>query len=267
MCEGSVPGGILDELNEMWKKIHYPPESATILLIVRIFAMLKANSVPNLIEKLDEFTSRSANEDISLCHKLLGEKFSDQIESIHQAIVSIFQNDEHVLGNFLSYNGFVSLLALIGTNSQGIGTSSFANWIKNVGNYEMSEQQREEADNLIDSIYTRFNDTVGEFLNNEGSGLYLIQSKINHSCSPNAEITFPDGNHVVEIKALRDIRAGEEICISYLDECQLERSRHSRQNYLKENYIFQCECEKCHDQINDPDVTSDEDEGMDTDDE
>lgn len=266
ICEGSVPGGILDELNEMGKKIHYPPESFTLILIVRIFAMLKANSVPNLCEKLDAFTSRSVNEDISLCHKLLGEKFNDQINEIHQAFVTIFQNDEHVLGKYLSYNGFVSLLALIGTNSQGIGTSSFANWVKKVGDYDMSEQQRVEIDNLIDSIYTRFNDTVGEFLNNEGSGLYLTQSKINHSCSPNAEITFPNGNHVVEIVAIRDIRANEEICISYLDVCQLTRSRYSRQKYLKENYIFKCECQKCREQINDPDVTSD-DEEMDTDEE
>lgn len=258
--------GRYDEINEKWKTIHYPPETTTIMLILRIFAMLKSQAVPNLMEKLNEFSSRSINEDISLCHKMLGDKFQDQISDLHKMILQAFQDDEATLGRFLSYDGFVSLIALIGTNSQGIGTSSFANWVKNIGEIEMKEKDREEIDNLIDSIYTRFNDTVGSFLNNEGSGLYVMQSKINHSCAPNAEITFPHGNHTLEIKALQDIHVGEEICISYLDECQLERSRHSRQKYLQENYIFLCECEKCTSQINDADVTSEEeDEDMETD--
>lgn len=236
------------------------------MLIVRIFAMLKSNSYPNLMEKLNEFSSRSKNEDISLCHKMLGEKFCDQVSDLHKALLQVFQNDEAVLGNYLSYDGFVSLLALIGTNSQGIGTSSFANWVKNVGEFEMKEDQRAEVDNLIDAIYTRFNDTIGSFLNNEGSGLYVMQSKINHSCLPNAEITFPKSNHTLEVVALRDISAGEEICISYLEECQLLSSRHSRQKYLQENYIFLCGCEKCTSQINDPDVSSEsEEEEMETD--
>lgn len=262
----NVMCGRYDEINEKWKTIHYPPETTTIMLILRIFAMLKSQAVPNLMEKLNEFSSRSINEDISLCHKMLGDKFQDQISDLHKMILQVFQDDEVTLGRFLSYDGFVSLIALIGTNSQGIGTSSFANWVKNIGEIEMKEKDREEIDNLIDSIYTRFNDTVGSFLNNEGSGLYVMQSKINHSCAPNAEITFPHGNHTLEIKALQDIHVGEEICISYLDECQLERSRHSRQKYLQENYIFLCECEKCTSQINDPDVTSEEeDEDMETD--
>lgn len=68
-----------------------------------------------------------------------------------------------------------------------------------------------------------------QFLNNEGSALYVTQSKINHSCVPNAQPAFPNSDHTLAIKALANIKAGEEICISYLDECALEQSRHSRQ--------------------------------------
>lgn len=53
---------------------------------------------------------------------------------------------------------------------------------------------------------------------------------------------------------------GEEICISYLDDCLLSRSRHSRQKELRENYLFSCTCEKCEEQKNDLDVTSEEEE-------
>lgn len=35
---------------------------------------------------------------------------------------------------------------------------------------------------------------------------------------------------------------------------------------LKENYMFICECAKCVEQLNDPDVTSDEDEDGDDED-
>lgn len=98
----------------------------------------------------------------------------------------------------------------------------------------------------------------GTFLNSEGTGLYTIQSKINHSCAPNAEITFPHSNHILTVKALSEIKPGDEICISYLDECALSRSRHSRQKELKENYLFLCQCPMCAEQIDDPDVTSEE---------
>lgn len=102
-------------------------------------------------------------------------------------------------------------------------------------------------------------------MNNEGSGLYKVQSKINHSCVPNAQSTFPYSNDVVVLKALKEIQPGEEICISYLDECQLERSRHTRQAILKENYLFVCNCPRCLEQINDPDETSEEEDDDDDD--
>lgn len=47
------------------------------------------------------------------------------------------------------------------------------------------------------------------FLNCEGSGLYVMQSAANHSCRPNAEISFPHNNFVLRFTATRDIAAGE----------------------------------------------------------
>ena len=59
----------------------------------------------------------------------------------------------------------------------------------------------------------------------------------------------------------------QEICISYLDECMLQRSRHSRQKHLREHYLFTCTCNLCTQQADDPDVTSDEEDDMDEEDE
>ena len=71
-------------------------------------------------------------------------------------------------------------------------------------------------------------------------------------------VEFPFNNHELVVNAQKDISAGEEILISYLNECELERSRHSRNKMLAENYLFNCDCMKCAKQIDDPDVTSDE---------
>lgn len=104
---------------------------------------------------------------------------------------------------------------------------------------------------------------VGTFLNNEGSGLYALQSAINHSCSPNAIIEFPYSNSTLVVKATKNIQPGDEITIGYLDECELERSRHSRQKALKSLYLFLCQCDKCLMQADDPDESSDEDNDTD----
>ena len=43
----------------------------------------------------------------------------------------------------------------------------------------------------------------------EGSGLYTLQSTCNHSCEQNAEVTFPNNNSTLAVKALQDIKAGQ----------------------------------------------------------
>lgn len=54
-----------------------------------------------------------------------------------------------------------------------------------------------------------FSVTGLQFLNNEGSALYSVESKANHSCIPNAQATFPHANHELHLVALRDIQCGK----------------------------------------------------------
>lgn len=70
-----------------------------------------------------------------------------------------------------------------------------------------------------------------------GIGLYPTVSLINHSCDPNADLTFY-GDSVV-VRAIRNIAEGEEICISYgpLFYEVKQRARHSQ---LKGVYFFNC---------------------------
>ena len=62
----------LKELCDFWKSIHYPPETASIMLLVKILASIKQSINPNeFISKLKEFESLTDHNE-EFVHKLLG---------------------------------------------------------------------------------------------------------------------------------------------------------------------------------------------------
>lgn len=231
------------------------------MIIPRILATIYQS--PNKDEMLAQFLNfqhKTVNEQINLSHKLVGEKFKDQINLLHELLLRAVPTNG--VEQFLTLDGFHALLALLGTNGQGVGTSALSQWVMKSSELELPQKEKEELNRFIDQLYEDMDAHSGNFLNNEGVALYSLQSCCNHSCIPNAEPTFLHNNSKLSLVALNDIKANEEICISYLDECNLERSRHSRQKELKLNYLFLCSCPKCLEQSEDPDVTSDEDEEM-----
>jgi SET and MYND domain-containing protein 5 len=252
----------LNQILELWKQVHLPPETTTIMLVFKLVAIIKQSQDKNaIIQKLLKFESNLTNGNMK--HKLIGENFFYQIEFLRKQLNEIFINYLYVkeCEPLFSEYGFKQLFGLIGRNSQGIGTSPLSEWVnkctKSFGN---DKSKLKQFNKYIDKLYDRLDKYAGQFLNSEGSALYELQSCANHSCIPNAEIVFPNNNNVVSLKALRDIQQGEEITISYLDECSLTRSRHSRQKILKENYLFLCDCEKCLNEANQKEETSDEDD-------
>ncbi|KAH0554861.1 SET and MYND domain-containing protein 5 [Cotesia glomerata] len=255
---GNKEGHPLEKLKETWKQMHYPPETATIMLLARMIAHVnQADDKSSVLAVYNNFCHKTVNEVHEIAHNLLGEKFIGQIDVLRELLEQTFNKD--YVPQWFTPEGFRSLLALVGTNGQGIGTSAFSRWVKNVTALELPTDRRIQIDKFIDQIYDDMDEVVGTFLNNEGSGLYALQSTLNHSCSPNAVVEFPYSNSTLRIKAIRDIQPEDEICIGYLDECELERSRHSRQKLLSSLYLFVCQCDKCIAQADDSDVTSDDD--------
>ena len=63
---------------------------------------------------------------------------------------------------------------------------------------------------------------------------------LNHSCNPNAALIY-DGN-IVHLRSIRDIRSGEQVTISYIDNTHI---RPARQGHLQMNYFFKCACPAC----------------------
>ncbi|KAI8952396.1 hypothetical protein F4801DRAFT_229674 [Xylaria longipes] len=73
-----------------------------------------------------------------------------------------------------------------------------------------------------------------------GIGFDPLICSANHSCDPNACLIFNQPGH--EIRALRPIKAGEEVFIKYVE---VTNPFSVRQAELKENYLFTCRCTKC----------------------
>jgi hypothetical protein len=78
-----------------------------------------------------------------------------------------------------------------------------------------------------------------------GTGLYAVGCCMNHSCEPNVAVakTGDGRDDTTAFLALRDIAAGEELCISYIDDedTLLRRERLER----LQDYLFECNCTKC----------------------
>uniref|UniRef100_A0AAR2J219 Protein-lysine N-trimethyltransferase SMYD5 n=1 Tax=Pygocentrus nattereri TaxID=42514 RepID=A0AAR2J219_PYGNA len=247
------PDHPINKLQDAWRNVHYPPETSSIMLMARMVAVVKQAQDKGRWQRLfSHFCSRAANEQEEIAHKLLGEKFQGQLALLRNLLTTALYDD--YLSQVSAYL-FIDPIA-------GSLSSSLSQWVHACDALELPHQQREQLDAFIDQLYKDIDKETGDFLNCEGSGLYLLQSSCNHSCVPNAEASFPDNNFLLHLSALSDIRPGEEICISYLDCCQRDRSRHSRHKILRENYLFVCSCQKCMSQMDDADVTSeDEDEG------
>ncbi|ETW75264.1 hypothetical protein HETIRDRAFT_430702 [Heterobasidion irregulare TC 32-1] len=74
------------------------------------------------------------------------------------------------------------------------------------------------------------------------NGLFLITSRANHSCSPNAAYTWHPALLTLSLAALRPIRAGEEITIAYTT---LTAPAASRRATLRAAFHFACACARC----------------------
>ncbi|DBA72574.1 TPA: hypothetical protein ACH3X2_010328 [Trebouxia sp. C0005] len=95
---------------------------------------------------------------------------------------------------------------------------------------ELSQVQRGRA---ASGIHKAKEDVVGR-------EMYITASFFNHSCEPNCIKKRVHGHSgLASVTALRDIKAGEALTISYID---LELPRSARQLELKTSFFFDCKC-------------------------
>ena len=74
-----------------------------------------------------------------------------------------------------------------------------------------------------------------------GTALYATASLLNHDCNPNLDVHMSRGGQIAFV-ARRDIKADEELSITYID-ANLETPERLRA--LRHGYGFDCKCERC----------------------
>ncbi|KAL0635850.1 hypothetical protein Q9L58_005191 [Maublancomyces gigas] len=76
-------------------------------------------------------------------------------------------------------------------------------------------------------------------------GLFLTCSRLNHSCSPNANHSWNPVTRTENVQAIRDIDPGEEITICYQSAQSSHRGRDNRRDELMKMFGFECHCMIC----------------------
>ncbi|KUI59072.1 SET domain-containing protein 5 [Cytospora mali] len=109
----------------------------------------------------------------------------------------------------------------------------------------LSEKNLMKTVMLMARRYAIFKDNsarVGVDDTGEDSGIFLLYSRINHSCSPNAHAHYNGTTERLTVHATRHIKAGEQIFVQYVDNACLPRDK--RQEQAKK-FGFTCECPAC----------------------
>ncbi|KAK7055486.1 Set-like protein [Favolaschia claudopus] len=75
-------------------------------------------------------------------------------------------------------------------------------------------------------------------------GLYTLHAHLNHSCAPNTSVRHLDQRRAlarITVRALADIKPGQELCITYVD----PSAGYARRRTELEEWGFVCGCERC----------------------
>jgi len=75
-----------------------------------------------------------------------------------------------------------------------------------------------------------------------GTAVYALPSLLNHSCDPNVDAVWRHGDSKITLAARRDIAAGEELTITYIDASE---PAEERREALRFAYGFECRCAAC----------------------
>lgn len=116
--------------------------------------------------------------------------------------------------------------------------------------YEKFRKVFPKADENGEISYEEFLYMMGTYnINNVDSCIYLIQSHLNHNCSPNTtvEISTTSRTDGLKVFAARDIKAHQELTTTYVNPTH---TLQQRQRELRVNWGFVCNCQKCKDDKN-----------------
>lgn len=75
--------------------MHYPPETCSITLVLRILAYIKqCEQKYDLLMQLRDFCFDVMNEETGIFHKILGDNFQQQIDTLHKLTIAAFPGED-----------------------------------------------------------------------------------------------------------------------------------------------------------------------------
>lgn len=238
----------LNKINNLWMGMHHRPETGTIKILIKIIAMYRqTTNKKEFLKKLWNFENPILDSKLLRNNRMFKPYSLNYFTSLRETFREML--DEVLLPSeteaFCSESNFNRLINLIGLNSVEVKNSSFEAWLEAA--HQDPEMDHEYFSHYVDDIFAEA-DPFADMTNfsNQGSALYQIQSKINHSCSPNAQLCHPELDDFLQVKALQFIKPGVEITISYLTAEQLNCKRQYRQVALRQFFHFTCNCVKCY---------------------
>lgn len=82
-------------------------------------------------------------------------------------------------------------------------------------------------------------------LDNGMEGVFPIISNLSHSCSPNCRVSWDQKRKTLNLVAIQPLKVGDQVTICYDHDKVHELLVEKRQQYLRENYGFDCRCLRC----------------------
>lgn len=121
------------------------------------------------------------------------------------------------------------------TSSDG-QNSSFA-----VGSFRRSPRSTPLTEVLLDKWGTNsFNFDHGT------QAVFSFISHLEHNCSPTCKVVWSEEEQTLKLVAVRPLKIGDQVTICYKYEIISYLPVRERQQYLKENYGFDCSCFRCY---------------------
>jgi len=96
----------------------------------------------------------------------------------------------------------------------------------------------------VEGIFRTNNFALGPLTASTAHGVFLLASRINHSCWPSCEVVWREDYEEQEVVAIRDIEEGEELTICYLNIKDRMKTPVDRRKVLMP-YGFTCSCRFC----------------------
>lgn len=175
LCTEGPHGGRVAKLYEAWREFHQPPETTSIGLLCQIVVAV-GNATDGQKETTEDpfentpFSAfcREVELEGGFKHKTLDDGWAASIDHIRLLMLELFTEvfpGSAAVARLLAPSGFMAMMALVGRNGAGVGTSAIAAYDAKATALEMPDAERDDMDALLNAY------------------VEVIRTRSNHQCA------------------------------------------------------------------------------------